>query len=99
MDAREKEELKRAEAFEAEEEEEDEEPLKVKKSKETNEEEEDEEKESEEEDKANPLIEDANVKYLEKNLKKEYNGGGHVGAAGCQITEAKFKRMLKTKTI
>ena len=58
---------------EEEEEEEDEEPLKVKKSKETNEEEEDEEKESEEEDKANPLIEDANVKYLEKNLKKEYN--------------------------
>ena len=60
-----------------EEEEEDEEPLKVKKSKETNEEEEDEEKESEEEndndDKSNPLIEDANVKYLEKNLKKEYN--------------------------
>ena len=62
---------------EEEEEEEDEEPLKVKKNKETNEEEEDEEKESEEEndndDKSNPLIEDANVKYLEKNLKKEYN--------------------------
>ena len=32
-------------------------------------------------------------------LKKKYKGGGHVGAAGCQITEAKFKRMLKTKTI
>ncbi len=32
-------------------------------------------------------------------LKKNYNGGGHVGAAGCQVTEAKFKRMLKTKTI
>lgn len=32
-------------------------------------------------------------------LKKKYNGGGHVGAAGCQVTEAKFKRMLKTKTI
>ena len=32
-------------------------------------------------------------------LKKNYKGGGHVGAAGCQVTEAKFKRMLKTKTI
>ena len=32
-------------------------------------------------------------------LKKNYKGGGHVGAAGCQVSEAKFKRMLKTKTI
>ena len=32
-------------------------------------------------------------------LKKNYKGGGHIGAAGCQVTEAKFKRMLKTKTI
>ena len=32
-------------------------------------------------------------------LKKNYKGGGHVGAAGCQVSEVKFKRMLKTKTI
>lgn len=32
-------------------------------------------------------------------LKKHYNGGGHIGAAGCQITESKFKRMLKTHCI
>ena len=32
-------------------------------------------------------------------LKKNYKGGGHVGAAGCQVNEAKFKRMLKTKKI
>lgn len=61
---------------EEEEEEEDEEPLKVKKSKETNEEEEESEEEKDnddDKDKPNPLIEDANVKYLEQNLKKEYN--------------------------
>lgn len=32
-------------------------------------------------------------------LKKNYKGGGHVGAAGCQVSEKEFKRMLKTKTI
>lgn len=31
--------------------------------------------------------------------KKKYKGGGHKGAAGCQVTEAKFKKMLKSKTI
>lgn len=31
--------------------------------------------------------------------KKKYKGGGHKGAAGCQLTEAQFKKILKTKTI
>lgn len=32
-------------------------------------------------------------------LKKKYKGGGHVGAAGCQLTEKQFVKMLKTKVI
>lgn len=31
--------------------------------------------------------------------KKKYKGGGHKGAAGAQLTEAQFKKILKTKTI
>ena len=29
----------------------------------------------------------------------KYKGGGHKGAAGCQLTEAQFKKILKNKTI
>lgn len=32
-------------------------------------------------------------------LKENYNGGGHVGAAGCTITNAKFIQMLKNKSV
>lgn len=32
-------------------------------------------------------------------LKEHYKGGGHAGAAGCTITNAKFIQMLKNKTI
>jgi nanoRNase/pAp phosphatase (c-di-AMP/oligoRNAs hydrolase) len=32
-------------------------------------------------------------------LKENYNGGGHVGAAGCTITNTKFIKILKTKKI
>ena len=32
-------------------------------------------------------------------LKENYNGGGHIGAAGCQVSEEKFKRMLRIKAI
>ena len=31
--------------------------------------------------------------------KTKYNGGGHKGAAGAQLTEAQFKKILKTKTL
>lgn len=31
--------------------------------------------------------------------KKKYKGGGHKGAAGCQLTETQFKKILKNKTI
>lgn len=30
-------------------------------------------------------------------LKKKYKGGGHVGAAGCLLTDRQFNKMLKTK--
>lgn len=32
-------------------------------------------------------------------LKEKYNGGGHQGASGCTLSENKFLKMLKTKTI
>lgn len=32
-------------------------------------------------------------------LKEKYKGGGHSGAAGCTLSESKFLKMLKTKTI
>ena len=32
-------------------------------------------------------------------LKEKYNGGGHQGASGCTLSESKFLKMLKTKTI
>ena len=32
-------------------------------------------------------------------LKKNYGGGGHEGAAGAQITESQFIKILKTKTL
>ena len=32
-------------------------------------------------------------------LKKNYGGGGHEGAAGAQITETQFIKILKTKTL
>ena len=32
-------------------------------------------------------------------LKNKYNGGGHLGAAGCQISEEQFIEILKTHEI
>ena len=32
-------------------------------------------------------------------LRDKYNGGGHVGAAGCQITQEQFIKILKNKTL
>ena len=32
-------------------------------------------------------------------LKEKYKGGGHSGAAGCTLSESKFLKILKTKTI
>ena len=32
-------------------------------------------------------------------LKKNYGGGGHEGAAGAQISETQFIKILKTKTL
>lgn len=32
-------------------------------------------------------------------LKEKYKGGGHQGASGCTLSESKFLKMLKTKTI
>ena len=32
-------------------------------------------------------------------LKKKYKGGGHIGAAGCTVSQAKFIKMLKIKVI
>ena len=32
-------------------------------------------------------------------LKNKYKGGGHLGAAGATISQAKFIKMLKTKEI
>ena len=32
-------------------------------------------------------------------LREKYNGGGHVGAAGCQITQEQFIKILKNKTL
>lgn len=37
--------------------------------------------------------------YCGKYLKKNYGGGGHVGAAGCKVTEEQFIEMLKSRTI
>lgn len=32
-------------------------------------------------------------------MKSRYNGGGHLGAAGCVVNEAKFIKILKNKTL
>ena len=32
-------------------------------------------------------------------MKKNYGGGGHEGAAGAQISETQFIKILKTKTL
>ena len=34
-----------------------------------------------------------------KYLKEKYGGGGHEGAAGCTVSESKFMKMLKSKTL
>ena len=33
------------------------------------------------------------------DLKEKYKGGGHQGAAGCQVTEEQFIEILKNRRI
>ena len=42
---------------------------------------------------------DDNSFHCGEYMKKTYGGGGHEGAAGAQISESQFIKILKTKTL